>query len=597
MLDQTPDEFLAHIAGLTLPAKQNAPPAEVQDTEDFRRIRDAERIVWQNDPNLERLCELLSAQFRTPTGDRTLWPGQAAALACLHDVGSAFVPLRTSGGKTDVSFLAAEVIGAMRPLLILPAKMINSGKTAREHAQARRRWRIRPLMPTAMAKGRGSISLTQALPLRCISYEALGRAEYTNALEAWQPDLIVCDEVHKLRHTKAAVVRKISKYVRYHHPRLLLESGSIVNRQVQEYAHLLRWCLRDGTPLPKNFYELQIWGWALNEKVPDGVRVQPGALLHLSPPEPEDAKHDELTVARRRYGRRLLSTRGVVGSVDDLPKVGLLANVVELQPTPEVAAAARHMREKEETPCGIPMEQPALEIWRHDRELSCDFYYRWDEQPPFEWKWARKTWSAFVRDELKSSRSMHSPMDLVNAIDRGQVQDHGLLSEWRRVRDLFHPEDHTEPVWLGDQTLRWAADWLAKEKGIAWVQHTCFGKRLSEFTGVPYFAAGGKCRGVAIDTHEGPAIASIQAINEGFNLQGFHHKNLVVTCPTTNLACEQLISRTHREGQIEDDVEVLFLQTLPGDAQALTQARADAKHTQDTMLQPQRLCFAVWLNE
>ena len=606
MLQPAPDDFLAWMAGLNLaPPGATAPAKEVQETADFRRIRDAERIEWQNATDLPQICEWLSAQFRTPSGDRTLRPGQAAALLALKCCGTpgAFIPLATGTGKTDVSFLAAEVIGALRPLLIIPAKMINSGKTQREHEAARRRWRIRPLMPKAMATSRGPIGTTAPLPLRCVSYEALGRESYTNALEAWNPDLIICDEVHKLRHTSAAVTRKISKFVRVFHPRVLLESGSVTNREIQEMAHLLKWCLGDGTPLPTTFHEFQMWSWALNEKVPDAVRIEPGALLSISPPAegdtlmPDGSEASDRTIARRRFARRLLTTKGVVGSVDDLPKIGLLANVISLPPTAEVQAAADHMRQMEETPCGIPMEMPSLECWRHDRELSCDFYYRWDTQPPFEWKWARKSWASFVREKLKGSRKWHSPMDLVNAIDRREVDDLGLLSAWRNVRHLFDPEKHKEPVWLGDQTLRYCAEWLEREKGICWVAHQCFGKRLMERTGVPYFAAGGKCKGVAIDTHRGPAIASIKAVNEGFNLQTLHSKNLIATTPTTNLENEQLISRTHREGQTEDDVEIVFLQTLPGDCQALTQARADAMYVQSLMMQPQRLCYATWLNE
>ena len=149
---------------------------------------------------------------------------------------------------------------------------------------------------------------------------------------------------------------------------------------------------------------------------------------------------------------------------------------------------------------------------------------------------------------------------------------------------------------MSEQTTEFCAKWLAATKGICWVFHRAFGDHLSEKTGVPYFSGGRGYKG-AIDLHDGPAIASISAISEGFNLQTLHCDNLVVTCPTTNKENEQLISRTHRDGQDADEVTVTYLQTLEGDASALEQARADALYVEATTRQPQRLCAATWIDE
>ncbi len=161
---------------------------------------------------------------------------------------------------------------------------------------------------------------------------------------------------------------------------------------------------------------------------------------------------------------------------------------------------------------------------------------------------------------------------------------------------LFRPEDHQEPVWISDVTLDYCREWLAAEGGICWVQHVAFGRKLSEHTGVPYFASGGRAGHLLIDQHKGPAIASIKSISEGFNLQDLHCKNLIATTPTTNLENEQMISRTHRDGQLEE-VELIYLQTLEGDTKALDSARADAQYVEQSTLQPQRLNAATWVDE
>jgi hypothetical protein len=587
--------FEAWLAGLEPPAEPAEPaPREVPNSPEFRRIRDAERVDWAADPRLVAGAAALSALFKTPSGQQTLYLIQAAALKVLHDLGSCFAPLRTSHGKTLPGFLAAEVIEAERPLLIVPAKLINSGKTHREHAKYRAHWRLRPIMGKKESRARRSTVSTFA-PLRVVSYETLGRDEYTGALEDWAPDLVVLDECHKCKDPSSAVTRKLSRFARTFHPRMLLMTGSCMNRSIGEFAHLLRWCLGDGAPLPREWMELQFWKWAIDEKVTEAMEIAPGALLDLSPADPEDEGLSDKRKARRRFARRLRSTVGVVASGDDLPEVVLTARVEKRKPTPEMLDVVKHMRDHWETPCGHPFEL-ATELWAHERQASCDFYYRWDQQPPLEWKIARKNWSAFVREILSHSRSLDSPMAVANAIDRGQLNDYGGLAEWRRVAHMFNPIEHQEPVFFGDSTTNFCADWLAKEKGICWVVHVAFGKRLSEVTGVPYFSAGGKAGKVAIDEHRGPAIASVKAINEGFNLHELHHKNLFSTCPTTNLENEQAISRTHRDGQPED-VEVTYLVTLEGDAKALAQARADAAAVCDATGSPQRLSIATWLDE
>lgn len=573
--------------------------ASVEDTPEFRRIRDAPREHWQDAPDLPALTQALTQHLRTPSGEQTLRPIQAAALRCLHDLGCAFVPLRTGGGKTLISFLAPEIVGAKRPLLIVPAKLVNGkggrpGKTHREHALARRHWRLRPIMTAAASKARVNRVTGDYTPLRVVSYEALGRTDYADALENWQPDLLIFDECHKVKDPKAAVTRRIGRFVKANRPKILLESGSITNRSPNDYAHSLRWALGDNTPLPRDWPERMQWVWALAEKVADSVRVEPGALLGLSPAEPEDGE-DPITQARKRYARRLRTMPGVIASGTDLPEVLLTACVEKLPPDAAMLEVQRHLRAHWETPCGHPFEM-ATDLWRHERELSCGLYYRWDVQPPFEWLRARKDWSAFVRETLAHSRTLDSPLSVANAIDAGRLADNGVLEAWRAVAHLFRPEDHQETVWVSDQTLRACAVWLESERGICWVQHVAFGQRLSEITGVPYFARGGVAGAVCVDQHNGPAILSIQSGKEGFNLQHLHHKNLIATTPTTNEANEQLISRTHRDGQ-ENEVEIAYLQTLEGDEKALDSARADAVYVESTTLQPQRLNAATWIDE
>ncbi len=590
--------LLAYLAGLPAPSTEGAGGAsEIQETPELQRIRDMPRESWEDAPDLDALVIALSNHLRAYGGTQTLKRIQAAALRAICERGSCFIPLRTGGGKTLITFLAPEVAQAKRPLLVVPAKMINKGKTHREHAQAMRHWKIRSIMSRNASKARALYAHDAPQPLRVVSYEALGRVEYADALENWNPDLIMLDEFHKLKDPGAAVTRRLSRFIRAFNPAVVPLSGSPTNRKLKEYAHVLRWSLKDATPLPKDWHEMQAWGFALDEKVQDAARLQPGALLKLSPPDPQrEEGRDILHVARSRYATRLRTTPGVIASGDDLPGVMLTADIEKLEPDAQQLAVVQHLRTQGETPCGHPWEMKT-QLWAHEREVSAGLYYRWDIRPPPEWLIARRTWSAFIREVLSHSRTLDSPFAVANAIDRGNLEDHGILDAWRKVEGLFKPHEHQEAVWVSDRTVDYCAKWLSEhEHGICWVYHVAFGERLAERTGIPYFA-GGRSKGGAIDQHRGPAIASISAISEGYNLQFWHCDNLVACTPTTNKQNEQLISRTHRDGQEADEVTVTYLQTLEGDVKALEQARADALYVEATTRQPQRLCAATWIDE
>jgi hypothetical protein len=589
--------LLAYLAGLPPPVEHAAGGGDaILETPELQRIRDAPREAWEDAEDLDALVTALSAYLRAPGGSQVLKRIQAAALRAICERGSCFIPLRTGGGKTLITFLAPEVCQAKRPLLVVPAKMINKGKTHREHAAAQGHWRIRPLMSKTASRARSLHAHGAAQPLRVVSYEALGRVEYHEALENWSPDLIMLDEFHKVKDPSSGVTRQLSKYVRHRSPIVVPLSGTPMNRKLREFAHVLRWALKDGTPLPKDWHEMHAWGFALDEKVADAARLRPGALMQLAPSDPQrEEGKDELHVARSRFASRLRSTPSVIASGDDLPGIPLTARVEKLEPTAQQLSVVNHLRTHWETPCGHPFEQ-ATELWAHEQQVSCDFYYRWRKQPPPEWLLARRTWSAFVRETLAHSRTLYTPLAVANAIDRGQLEDHGILNAWRAAEPLFKPKEHQEAVWVGEQTLEFCAKWLAETKGLCWVYFTAFGKRLQERTGLPYFA-GGAYKGVAVDQHDGPAIVSIKAVNEGFNLQTLHSDNLIATCPTTNKENEQLISRTHRDGQEADEVTVTYLQTLEGDVKALDQARADAVCVEAMTRQPQRLCAATWIDE
>jgi len=136
-------------------------------TAEFRRIAALPR---RTERDWAALALELTAVLKTPGGTWTLKPIQAQALIELAETGGLFGPIPVGYGKTLISLLAPYVLDSVRPILILPAALVE--KTRYEKEKLREHWRIP-----------GNI--------RIISYEELGRVKAERLLQGQTPDLIV----------------------------------------------------------------------------------------------------------------------------------------------------------------------------------------------------------------------------------------------------------------------------------------------------------------------------------------------------------------------------------------------------------------------
>jgi hypothetical protein len=141
----------------------------VEDSDDFRRIKALP--IRKGYP--EGLVDFMSKLLRVPGSTATLREVQARALYELAMTKKAFLPIRIGGGKSLVSLLAARVLEAKRPLLIVPAKLVE--KTERERKSYGKDWNV-------------------AKHLKIASYELLGRVSGANMIALYNPDLIIVDE-------------------------------------------------------------------------------------------------------------------------------------------------------------------------------------------------------------------------------------------------------------------------------------------------------------------------------------------------------------------------------------------------------------------
>lgn len=451
------------------------PLQAVPHTSELDRVLALPRRNWQegidgfavlltNQLRTQRACATCGGQREHAKGcDRTRIPlslrgPQAALLFDAYQCQGALGPIGVGEGKTLAHLLVARVLGSMRPLLVLPGGLI--GKTRREWLELAVYWQI----PNW---------------LKLISYEVLGRVQGKQEIERFQPDLINCDEVHKLKNQKAAVTRRVVTYVEHHRyhdkpnkkcrlceeripPRALVSagarnrlrfvglSGTIMSKSLRDFAHITHMCIPENSPLPNSWHELESWRLALDESVTEGSRIHPGALLSFCAnddwrPHPgTDVPADPTTAARRGFSRRMRETQGVVATSESSIGTSIQIFAREATPSPAIEEAFKLLRTAWQLPDGYQCVD-GVEVYRHALELALGFYGVWDPRPPQDWLEARSYWGTFVRSTIKQGR-YDSEQDVALNAHRFRTTVNDVI-QWRNPdRKPELPWTHPDPV-------------------------------------------------------------------------------------------------------------------------------------------------------
>jgi len=531
------------------------------------------------------IVQAFSALFVRPGSAFALWPIQVWALCEMAECGGLFGPISVGEGKTVVSYLAPTMLRAKRPLLLIPAHLRE--KTRRDFDEL-------------------SSSLLGPKPgtYRIESYQRLAMASQADALELYAPDLIVCDEAQSLKNTASACTRRLKRYLESEDgpgksARFVALSGTITKRSLMDYVHLLRWSLRALSPIPRHAQDASPWAGAVDEQAAGGRRIYPGALVKLGTQAERDLLgtaflplEKQLATVREVYRRRLTSTRGVVSTVHQSLAVGLHVREWQISAPVECLQAWKDLRETWTLPPagGFPGVEcmDGIAIGRAARELSLGFFYRWKIPGPREWMDARRAWAGYVRKILTHSQTWDTEFQVVQALDKGLHIPHAaegreVLATWRAIRETFTPEPMAE--WLSDAPALACAAWGAESPGVLWTEHTAFAERLLGLSGLPYYGPEG------LDARTGQnildadptrsMILSRPANMTGRNLQAWS-RNLWTALPPTGQIAEQVIGRTHRQGQRAELVTVDVLSACWEHARGVEKIRGDARYIEGT---------------
>lgn len=520
---------------------------------------------------------------------------QRVGLATFKQAGGLLAPLPVGWGKTLLGLLCATVAQAKRPVYLTRSKNV---ETVRDE----------------IAKWKEHFYLPHNIPV--FGYEGhLSRAEFATLLTRLDPDLLIVDEVHCLSQLTAARTKRFVRYAQQADGKckFVMMSGTLTKRSIRDYEHLSRICLREGSPLPFDPGELQAWSGILDsgmdsfagDFVPFLPLVQSDKLTELVKSFGGSNSTDLRTTCREAFRARLHSCPGVVATSKPSVDASLCLNLYErVQVDSAINAELLKLDAHPEDYGLLPptdLQNPQayddyISTFKAEKEnqLLHGFYYSLDwpnGQPDMDYINARSRWSSMLKRELEfnAREEYDSPALIEQAVNRGEVQDPDLqaaLEIWKLERRKKLPPKVVN--WVSDYLLEQIAKWVKKQSGslLIWTAYDAFGERLSQFLKVPYYGAGSTKPTAKV------AVASAEAHGTGANLQ--YYANQLITSPVlSGAAWEQLLGRTHRQGQLADEVEAHIFMHRERYKRKWREALEESKYLQESTGQQQKLLYAT----
>ena len=521
-------------------------------TADFKRVislprRDAGETG-------DAIVEAMTEWLKTPKGEQKLRPLQALILAEAADLGGAIGQLGVGVGKTHVSFLLGTVMEALRPVVLVPAKL--RAKTLYEFAEIKKHWR------------------EPENGIKIISYEEVSRQP--DLLLRLGADLLIADECQSLKNKNSTRTKRFLQYWEYSQCAFVAMSGTLTNRSIFDWWHTQLICLPDAKAvLPYHWPEANLWSRALDEKIDDPCKL--GALEHFGKDKDE---------ARKGFGEFLKQTPGIIVSEEQECPATITIDK-DYFSSLKIAAALDTLYKKWELPDGALLTEGS-EIWSYARQISNGFFYS-HEAAPLAWKEARKDFNSRVRKLLKRSKKYTSPAQIIEAY-KDEPRYAPEFQRWFDIKDTFEPTSH--PVWITEGVLRYALYRVRGEKTLIWYEHQAVGQKLREL-GLPVYGSEGLeiSTGASLVHAKKACGVSVLACSEGFNLQHFCY-NIILNCPPVGARWEQLLGRTHRSGQEYEEIISRLILVSKTQKKDFGQALADAEYISAMTGQKQKLLLA-----
>jgi hypothetical protein len=542
----------------------------VRNSPDVQRLINLPRrpaFQTLSEEEIHFLVETYTEKYRRPGGQMKLLPIQAFALREIEETGGLLGPIAVGGGKTLISLLGAVALGVERPLLLVKATLLEKLWKG-DYPRLVEHWKIPYLA------GHGIRYPDQTLELNVLAYEALSSPKNPNVLFELNPDGVLADEAHTLAPKARSTRRDRFRTFLKEHPttRFVALSGTLLSKSVRDGAKLSWFALRDGSPFPTTYPVLEEVAGAV-DFVTQGVALNPGALSALCDPD-EDV--------RNAFRRRVIETPGVAATSESKLGISLVIHSRVPKLPDAVAKALITLRQQWIRPDGSEITSD-LEFYSLAKQLACGFYYRpkWDDSVGAhdrrEWSEAHKAFSREVRSFLNYANRTEVDSESLyeRAILTGGIQS-VAYPRWCAIRDAV-PAPTKETVWVSDFLARDAVEFCQKHPTVIWASHDAFAEKIAELGEYDLYA-GGKADAAAILqlTGKKTVVMKVKAHLEGKDLT-MYQRMLITNASSSGWTWEQLLGRSHREGQRADEVEAYVYTHTPETQQAVVSALNNAR--------------------
>lgn len=454
-------------------------------------------------------------------------------------------------------------------------------------------------------------------------YSLLSQPDSRDLLEWMAPEVIVADEVHNLKNVESARTKRVRDYLEDHPGTLLAAmSGTLTNKQLLDYHHLAIWALGEAAPMPTSKMGGARWNSilaaeSLTDIVDAGRELRPlhdWAVRESGQPIPYT-----IDGYRHAFQCRLSSAPGVVLSKDEELGTSLLFENLDVpEPGADLVRLMKQVVDQWLAPNGDEIAH-AFHTYKWLFELTAGFYYDLVWPKPKNDEHAerierakehhayRQLYEKDLREFLRATSIPHldTPMLVGNALSRIATRAlvpkflHHRWDEMKAREFPGMPERLSVPVRVDDYKVQLAVKWARAAKGgILWCYHDEMIDWVCEElqkAGVDHYAA--KAGNLAILDHgnrDRIAVASIKAHNEGKNLQYHYSRNLFLQWMRSAKDSEQAIGRTHRKGQLEDEMTVHLALGPTWDHQNYGATLCDALYIYLTTQKKQKILYGSY---
>lgn len=538
---------------------------------------------------------------------------QCNALLSLVQDGGLFGPIGVGHGKTIITLLAGKVLGNKRNMILVPPEVCNQ-LVQRDIPMLEKEFGLDFNYISIYQMGKEERSQVDFSKYETIvfPYSLLSVVDTYDLLDAVSPDIVCADECHLLRNKDSARTKRLMAYLHAREEIIFVPlSGTITKRSIFDYRHLIDRALGTGSPLPNSYVILKEWNsflgvrqTAIDERNqvlgPNDIRSFRPLRIWYMKQFGGSVRHSRKEY-RNVFSTRMRTTPGVVMTDGQSVDASLQIHngwAKDNYGLPAIVDSYMEAAEKSwATPNGDELED-AMKLAALQSQLCSGFYYRleWPDNTP-QWVLDQHEAHNDLKKEMRKwmkrglRKGCDTPLLVYRALKAEDAQVRYLQPFYKDWQELIEGEipDRIQSVeWLSGYKIDMAKDWLSQNDGIVWYIWNATGEELARnIPNASYCPAGADISAL----QEPKVIASINAHHIGKNLQ-CHYKQLALEVHRTGSTWEQMLGRTHRQGQLEDTVYVDVACGTEFEMTKLGLAFLDAKYIQETGGGMQKLMLA-----